>query len=60
MPKTDAEIHDLVRWVKTGELRLPEMQRKYVWPATRVRDFGEGLLKSMLADLGLSKRDIME
>ena len=28
-----------------GELRLPEMQRRYVWPATRVRDLLDSLYR---------------
>src|SRR5438105_6384695 len=38
MPKIDTTVGSLVAMIKDGELRLPEMQRRYVWPATRVRD----------------------
>lgn len=31
--------------VARGELRLPEMQRQYVWPATRVRDLLDSLYR---------------
>lgn len=31
--------------VGRGELRLPEMQRRYVWPATRVRDLLDSLYR---------------
>jgi len=29
--------------IRNGELRLPEMQRRYIWPATRVRDLLDSL-----------------
>lgn len=31
--------------VRRGELALPEMQRRYVWPATRVRDLLDSLYR---------------
>jgi hypothetical protein len=31
--------------IKDGDLRLPEMQRRYVWPATRVRDLLDSLYR---------------
>lgn len=31
--------------ISGGELRLPEMQRRYVWPATRVRDLLDSLYR---------------
>lgn len=31
--------------IETGELRLPEMQRRYVWRATRVRDLLDSLYR---------------
>lgn len=43
MRKTDTTVEELVGWIKSGELQLPEMQRRYVWRAPRVRD----LLDSM-------------
>ena len=45
MPKTDTNVDSLVKMVKSGELRLPEMQRRYVWRATRVRDFLDSLYR---------------
>lgn len=45
MPKTDITIRELVDKVKRGELTLPEMQRRYVWPATRVRDLLDSLYR---------------
>jgi uncharacterized protein with ParB-like and HNH nuclease domain len=38
MAKADASVEELVGMVQRGELRLPEMQRQYVWKSTRVRD----------------------
>ena len=35
----DREIQLLVSDVKEGILQLPELQRKYVWKSTQVRDF---------------------
>lgn len=45
MPKTDISVRELVDKVKRGELTLPEMQRRYVWPATRVRDLLDSLYR---------------
>jgi len=45
MAKTDISIEELVNKVKRGELKLPEMQRRYVWKATRVRDLLDSLYR---------------
>lgn len=45
MPKTDITVQELVNKVLHGELALPEMQRRYVWPATRVRDLLDSLYR---------------
>lgn len=45
MSKTDIKVSDLVKMVESGELRLPEMQRKYVWRSTRVRDLLDSLYR---------------
>jgi hypothetical protein len=45
VPKTDISVHDLVNMINRGELRLPELQRRYVWPATRVRDLLDSLYR---------------
>lgn len=45
MPKTDILVHELVEKVQRGELKLPETQRRYVWPATRVRDLLDSLYR---------------
>jgi hypothetical protein len=38
MAKVEATVEELVMMIERGELRLPEMQRQYVWRSTRVRD----------------------
>jgi len=45
MAKTDIPVQELVGKVQRGELTLPEMQRRYVWPATRVRDLLDSLYR---------------
>ena len=45
MAKTDITVRELVDKVQRGELTLPEMQRRYVWPATRVRDLLDSLYR---------------
>lgn len=45
MPKTDATVGELVSMIKNGELRLPEMQRRYVWTDSRVRDLLDSLYR---------------
>ena len=45
MPKIDVTVSDLVNWTYSGDLRLPEIQRRYVWTAIRVRDFFDSLYR---------------
>jgi len=45
MSKIDTTVGQLVDMIKRGELRLPEMQRKYVWTSTRVRDLIDSLYR---------------
>lgn len=45
MQKSDYPIRQLVDMVESGDLRLPEMQRGYVWRATRVRDLMDSLYR---------------
>jgi len=45
MPKIDTTVGNLVEMIRNGELRLPEMQRRYVWPATRVRDLLDSIYR---------------
>jgi hypothetical protein len=45
MSSHDYEVQSLVRMVNDGTLRLPEMQREYVWTATKVRDLFDSLYR---------------
>jgi hypothetical protein len=43
--KAEASVEELVSMIERGELRLPEMQRQYVWRSTRVRDLLDSLYR---------------
>lgn len=45
MAKADATVDELVSQIERGEIRLPEMQRQYVWRSTRVRDLMDSLYR---------------
>ena len=45
MAKSEATVEELVGMIARGELRLPEMQRRYVWRSTRVRDLLDSLYR---------------
>ncbi len=45
MAKAEATVEELVSKIERGELRLPEMQRRYVWRSTRVRDLLDSLYR---------------
>jgi hypothetical protein len=45
MVKAEATVEELVGMVERGELRLPEMQRQYVWRSPRVRDLMDSLYR---------------
>ncbi len=45
MAKAEATVEELVGMIERGELRLPEMQRRYVWRSTRVRDLLDSLYR---------------
>lgn len=45
MQQQNIPISTLVDMYKRGELRLPEIQRHYVWQATRVRDLLDSLYR---------------
>ena len=45
MAKAEATVEELAGMIERGELRLPEMQRRYVWPSTRVRDLLDSLYR---------------
>jgi hypothetical protein len=41
----EASVEELVGMIQRGELRLLEMQRRYVWQSTRVRDLLDSLYR---------------
>ncbi|HQU43768.1 MAG TPA: DUF262 domain-containing protein [Pirellulales bacterium] len=45
MAKAEATVEELVGMIERGQLRLPEMQRRYVWRSTRVRDLLDSLYR---------------
>lgn len=45
MSKIDIKVRELIDKVEHKELILPEMQRRYVWTATRVRDLLDSLYR---------------
>ena len=38
-------IETLLTWIKSGEIAIPEIQRPFVWNATKVRDFIDSLYR---------------
>lgn len=49
MAKTEATVEELVSMIERGKLRLPEMQRRYVWRWPRVLDLMDSLYRAYLA-----------
>lgn len=45
MAKGEHSVEELVGMIERGELRLPEMQRRYVWKSPRVRDLLDSLYR---------------
>jgi hypothetical protein len=45
MAKQEASVTQLVSMIEKGQIRLPEMQRKFVWKATKVRDLLDSLYR---------------
>jgi hypothetical protein len=45
MGKAEATVEELVSRIERGQLRLPEMQRRYVWRSPRVRDLLDSLYR---------------
>lgn len=66
MSKVDTTVGHLVDMIERGDLRLPEMQRRYVWTSTRVRDLLDSLYRGYPSgtilvwetDLAQSTRDL--
>jgi uncharacterized protein with ParB-like and HNH nuclease domain len=38
-------LDTLLAWVRSGEIAIPEIQRSFVWDATRVRNLLDSLYK---------------
>ena len=45
MAKQEKTVRELVEEVENNQIRLPEMQRKYVWKSTQVRDLVDSLYR---------------
>jgi hypothetical protein len=45
MSKAEYKVHELVSMIQNKTLGLPEMQRSYVWEASRVRDLFDSLYR---------------
>ena len=41
----DVTVDELINKIKRGEVRLPEIQRHYIWQSTRVRDLFDSLYR---------------
>lgn len=48
MGKAAANVEELVTKIERGEIRLPEMQRRYIWKQTRARDLLDSLYRGKL------------
>lgn len=40
------QLSTIISWIKAGEIAVPEIQRPFVWDATKVRDFVDSLYQS--------------
>ena len=38
-------VENIISWIKSGEVAIPEMQRPFVWDSTKVRDLIDSLYK---------------
>jgi len=45
MAKSEATVEELVNMIQRTEIELPEMQRRYVWKKTKVRDLLDSLYR---------------
>ena len=45
MAKSELSVQNLVDKIERNEIRLPEMQRRYVWKSTQVRDLFDSLYR---------------
>ena len=44
-------IETILSWVKSGEIAIPEIQRPFVWDASKVRDLMDSLSSLPLKDI---------
>lgn len=45
MAKIEATVNELISEIERGAVRLPEIQRRYIWNSTRVRDLFDSLYR---------------
>lgn len=38
-------VENIISWINSGEIAIPEMQRPFVWEASKVRDLMDSLYK---------------
>ena len=38
-------VDNIISWINSGEIAIPEMQRPFVWDSTKVRDLIDSLYK---------------
>ena len=41
----NSSVESILAWIKQGEIAIPEIQRPFVWDATKVRDLIDSLYK---------------
>ena len=41
----NSSVESILAWIKQGEIAIPEIQRLFVWDATKVRDLIDSLYK---------------
>lgn len=42
-------VENIISWINSGEIAIPEMQRPFVWEASKVRDLMDSLYKGYLS-----------
>lgn len=33
----ECHIHELVNWVRSGDIRIPELQREFIWTEQKIK-----------------------
>jgi hypothetical protein len=51
-------IENIVNWVKSGEIAIPEIQRPFVWDSTKVRDLMDSLYQGYPVGYIISWRNL--